>query len=610
MKIRLSEYVSTYFVNHGIEECFMVVGGGAMYLNDAFGHQKGMHCTFNHHEQASAMAAEAYARLTNKPALVSVTTGPGGINALNGVLGAYLDSLPMIIVSGQVKSTTTVRYHNQLHPDKPLRSFGDQEYDITKITKEMCKYACLLEHPNDIAYVLEKALYLANHGRKGPVWIDIPLDFQAAIIDTKQLKTYNPKEDSSHLPKPIDEKTVNTILEKIKKAKRPVIYTGNGIRLANAADVFKKVLRNLRVPVVTSWDCIDLIETENPLYVGRAGNMGDRAGNFAVQNADVLLVIGNRLSIRNVGYNYETWAREAYVIMVDIDRSEMVKHTLHINKKVWADAYDFLSCIDKIVSKEPIHAPKEWLQQGYTWKTKYPVVLNKHHKQKQANTYVAFDYLSKHLKNNSITVTSNGSCCVMGHQSWYIKKKTRFLNNNAVASMGYGLPAAIGACIANNKKEVYCLEGDGSIMMNLQELQTIVTNKLPIKIILINNEGYHSIRQSQNAFFHGRSKIGIGPESADLSFPNFKKIAAAFSIPYCSIKTNAAMVKTLDTFIQHDSYMICEIFVSTKQNFEPKSSTKVLPDGTLYSPALEDLAPFLDSEELQENMYIPLVQEK
>ena len=607
MKIRLADYIAETLIKNDIKDCFMITGGGAMFLNDAFGHNKKMHCYYNHHEQASAMAADVYARINNKPALLCVTTGPGGTNTLTGVLGAYLDSIPMIVISGQVKYETTSLY-NYKKTKRQLRSLGDQEFDITSIASKMCKYAKMLEDPTDIRYELEKAIYLCQNGRPGPVWLDIPIDFQSAIIDTNKLKAYDSKQDLKQLPKPVKQKTINDIINKINKAKRPVLYAGNGIRLADAYPEFRKLIKKLNIPVCTYWDSIDLIETDNPLYVGRAGNMGDRPGNFAIQNADLLLVIGNRLSIRNVGYNYKTWARQAEVIMVDIDEAELNKHTLHVEYPVWADAYDFITKMNKTI-KTRLNTKTDWLKTCQKWKNRYPAVDDAYYKAKQLNIYAVFDYISKQLDENTLVVSSNGSCCVVGHQTWDIKKGTRFINNNAVASMGYGLPGSIGACIANNKKEVYCLEGDGSIMMNLQELQTIVTNKLPIKIILINNNGYHSIRQSQNSFFPDKNKIGIGPQSRDLSFPDYQKIAKAFNIPYLKAKNIKQLKDVTNKLKEYDSYIICEIFVDGRQLFVPKNSSKLLENGKIISPPLEDLYPFLSKEELEENMFIDLIDE-
>ena len=609
MKIKLSDFVADFLVKNKITDGFTVVGGGAMHLNDSFGHKDGLNILYCHHEQACSIAAEAYARLNNKPALVNVTTGPGGINALNGVASAYLDSLPMFVVSGQVRYDTTIVYAKR-NDGASLRSLGDQEFNIVDTVKTMTKYAVMIDNPDDIKYHLERAYYLATHGRMGPVWIDIPVDFQAATIETDNLKSYiGTKENKDDIVQneacDFDDKKINEVLELLKNAKRPIIYAGYGIRLSGGYDVFKRVVKKLGIPVVTYWNAIDLMETEDRLYVGRGGNMGDRAGNFAVENADLILAIGTRLSIRQVGYNYKEWAKNAKVIMVDIDKEEFKKHTIHIDLAIHSDAKLFLESIEKLLNNVGTNAcESDWINICNTWKEKYKVVgPDKYNKKKDfVNVYAFIDYLSKSLHDNSLTAVSNGACCVVGSQSFYIKKGTRFHNNSAMASMGYGLPASIGACISNDKKETYCLEGDGSIMMNLQELQTIVTNKLPIKIFLINNEGYHSIRITQNNLFKEHTKVGIGEESNDLSFPSFEKIATAFGIKYLKAHNDDEMKKVVDNAIKETGPLFVEIFTDKEQVWEPKSSAKRLPDGTLVSPPLYDMEPFLPEDELRQNI--------
>lgn len=612
MRQRLADYVADFLVSHGIKDCFMITGGGATHLNDALGHHKDIQCIYNHHEQACAMAAESYARVNNHMAAVCVTTGPGGTNAITGVLGGWLDSVPMFVISGQVRYDTTARYMNQYTDGMPLRAVGDQEYDITRSVAYMCKYAVMIEDPVQIRYALEKAYYLATTGRRGPVWIDIPLNFQSCMIETDELKGYDRKEDEATVPVPVQKEVVRQIIDKIRQSERPVLYAGNGIRLSEGYTAFREVLDKLNIPVVTCWDSIDAIEDENPLYVGRGGIMGDRAGNFAVQNADLVLAVGNRLSIRQVGYSWKTWAREAYVIMVDVDPAELRKTTLHVEMPVCADAKDFFETLKEELQKEEgvIFSGRNWLDQCAAWKADYPVTQPKHWEEdgKYANVYAFVRYLSENLPDGNLTVVSNGSACVVGSHNYVIKKNARFLINSAVASMGYGLPAAIGACKAASDAVTICLEGDGSIMMNLQELQTILTNRLPIKIFLINNEGYHSIRQTQNNLFSEHSKIGIGPESGDLTFPDFKKLAEAFGYPYLEAHSNAQMKVVVKEALEMEGAVFCEIFVSTEQVFEPKSATKRLEDGTLVSPPLEDLAPFLDREEFQRNMLIAPVQ--
>ncbi len=614
--MKISDYIVDFLSKKGVTDCFMVVGGGAMFLDNSFGHAEGIRCTQFHHEQGAAMAAESYSRLENRVAALCVTSGPGGTNAITGVMGGWLDSLPMFVVSGQVRFDTTVRYWKQLvqgdlEADSfgDIRSLGDQEYDITKMTQHICKYAVMLEKPEDIRYHMEKAWYLMESGRPGPVWVDVPVNLQNTDVDVDNLRGFDPDGEgyADLLPPKFDEVKAREILEQIRNAKRPVIYAGGGVRISGGFEAFRAMVDKLGVPVCTYWNSIDLMEDDNPLYCGRGGNMGDRAGNFAVQNSDLLLVIGSRLSIRQVGYNWTTWAREAKVIMVDVDRAEMSKHTIHVDDRIWADARDFCEVMAGIIGEDaPVSPCDDWRKQCITWKEKYPVVSEAQINtgNNPVNVYGFMKSLSDSLPKGSLTAVSNGACCVAGHQSWCIKEGTRFFNNNGVASMGYGLPAAIGMCISSGKRETICLEGDGSIMMNLQELQTVITNKLPVKIFLINNNGYHSIRITQNNIFSEYSKVGIGPESGDLAFPSFEKIANAFGYEYFSIKTGDEMADKLGEALKAKGAVLCEVFTDTEQVWEPKSSARRNPDGTLSSPPLEDLAPFLPRQELQDNMYI------
>lgn len=611
MKIRLADYVANFLADHGVTDVFSVVGGGAMHLNDALGHHDSLTVTYNHHEQACAIAAEAYARLDNKIAALCVTTGPGGTNALTGVVGGWLDSIPMFVISGQVRYDTTARYALQ-YTETPLRAMGDQEYDIVKSVEHMTKYAVMIEDPKMIRYALEKAWHLATTGRPGPVWIDIPVNYQGGYIETDELEGYDPAEDDAKLPPEVTSDVIDTVIEKIKNAKRPVFHAGYGIRLSGGYEAFRSVAEKLNIPIVTYWNAVDLIEDDNYLYCGRAGNMGDRPGNWAIQNADLILAVGTRISIRQVGYNWKTWAREAEVIMVDVDKAELKKPTIHVEMPVWADAKDFLTKLDKACGSDKIFNGSEWLETCNSWKKNYPVVQPRQLEENgsTANVYAFVKYMSSKLPENSLTAVSNGACCVVGNQTYVIKKGSRMANNSAIASMGYGLPAAIGTCIGGGRRETICLEGDGSIMMNLQELQTIITLNLPIKIFLINNNGYHSIRITQNNLFKEHCKVGIGPESGDLSFPEFKKLAEAFGYRYYSASSNADMMKTVDEVLALDGPVFCEIFTDTAQVWEPKSSTKRLPDGTLVSPPLEDLAPFLPREELKNIMIVPMMDEE
>ena len=615
MKIKVSDYITQFLITHNILDVFTVVGGGAMHLNDSLGHAQEIHCLYHHHEQAAAMACEAYFRIHGRMAALCVTSGPGALNALNGVVGAYQDSIPMLIFSGQTKTNLTI-FQSGLH----LRSLGNQEFDIIGSLRHMVKYGEMIMDARKIQYCLEKAYILAQQGRPGPCWLDIPLDIQGAYVETSELKGYIGEtedylaceiyEEYTDLPKGNEiQQDIEKIILKLNTAQRPVLYAGNGIRIAGAANQLKEMARCLQLPVVTCWDSIDLMESDDPLYVGRGGTMGDRAGNFAVQNSDFLLCIGSRLNVYQVGYDVKTWAREAYVIVNDIDPEELKKPTVRIDMGVCCDAGFFMQQLVQAYQESGIlnAAHEKWISQCALWKSKYPVVMAKHYDQKQnVNVYAFMDALSRILPDDAITVVANGSASVVGSQTYYIGKGSRFLMNCGVSSMGYGLPAAIGACIANGRKGIICIEGDGSIMMNLQELQTVVTNQLPIKIFILNNNGYHQIRLTQNNIF-GNKLVGVGPESGDLSFPDYERIADAFRLSYFRIQTMEGMKEKLQQVLSLEEALICEIMCDTEQIFEPKSSAKRLEDGSLISPPLEDLAPFLPRNELEENMYIDII---
>lgn len=597
MKIKVSDYIANYIVEKGIDTMFTITGGGAMHLNDSFGHKKGLKCYYNHHEQACSTAAEGYYRVNGKMAAVCVTTGPGGTNAITGVMSAYLDSIPMIVISGQVKTTNTVKFTGL-----NLRQFGDQEFDIVRMIKYITKYSITVDNPLEIKYHLKKAFECSKNGRPGPVWLDIPLDIQSATIETNELIDY---EENNKIENNVTEEQIKIIKEKIQNAKRPIIYVGSSARLSGNLDLFNQLIEKLNIPVVVACNSIDSIPTNHRLYAGIGGCNGNRAGNFAVQNSDFILSLGCRLSLRQVGFNYETWAREAYVVMNDIDEEEMNKPSLHVDLKIKSDVGYFMKKLLEIDIKSK---KEEWIEQCQYWIEKYPVVTNKMQEGREINVYNFIKILTENLSENSVMVVGNGSACVAGSQASIVKKGFKYIMNSGSAQMGYDLPAAIGACIGNKQNEIICVTGDGSIQMNIQELQTIVTNKLQTKIFIINNDGYHSIRQTQNNFFNG-NVVGIGPESCDLSFPNMKKIANAYGIKYYSIKNNNIIEEEIKKILKEKAPLICEVFVSKTQYFEPKPSSRKLEDGTMVSSPLEDLYPFLDRNELKENMFIKLVDE-
>ena len=848
MKIKLANYISETLVANGITQNFSVTGGGAMHLNDAFGHQKGMHTLYQHHEQACAMAAESYARIYNRPALLCVTSGPGGTNAITGVLGAWLDSIPMLIISGQVRYDNTARWAEEQNGTR-LRAMGDQEFDITKSIDCMTKYSEMLTDPYRVRYALEKCIYLSQTGRPGPCWLDIPVDIQGKFIETDELIGFDPADyaaggdgwatsadattrsdayplcrnafarspyeanavdhttvtsaqahavdhatvtvaqahavdhatgtsaqanavdrasvTSAGIPvvsgssaamtspaamvaeayaaahripadadtskreaavPPVDPQQVQIILEKIRASRRPIFYTGNGIRIAGAETLFLEVAHRLGIPVVVGWNGPDIIPSDDPLYVGRPGGRGDRPGNLAVQNADLILSIGSRLNIRQVGYDFKSWARDAYVIVNDIDVEELRKPSVHCDLAVHADARQLLQCLLRelhVLGHTPAHplfqggegllrddalrvchtalarqdvknegTRLSWLATCAFYRDNYPTILPAYLAPSDptlspedpasfANVYALIKELSDQAAPGQVTVVGNGSPCVAGGQAYRIKPGTRFISQDGVASMGYGLPAAIGAAVAVHasveatpcggadaslpretadanagdaqqdhdysalaadpsfhesaddrlaaelrdpywtgrdehypayeKHDILVLTGDGSIQMNLQELQTIISHQLPIKIFVINNGGYHSIRQTQTNLFRGEPLVGIGIDSGmggvqDLSFPDMEKIAHAYGFPFIRAHHNEELHDAVAETLAIDGPAICEIMVTLTQQFLPKSAAKRLPDGSIISPPLEDLAPYLPDEEMDRIMLVPRVE--
>jgi acetolactate synthase-1/2/3 large subunit len=597
MRIKLSDYVADFLVQRGISDVFLVTGGGAMHLNDSLGHNERLKCTYNHHEQACAIAAEGYTRLSDKLAVVCVTSGPGGTNAITGVLGGWLDSIPMFVISGQVKRETTI-YATKL----PLRQLGDQEFDIISTVRNMTKYAEIIFDPNHIAYHLEKAYYLCTSGRGGPVWLDIPLDVQGAIIETDDLIHFDFQKEFNFVEQPSynTEKT-KIIIERIKSAHRPVILAGTGIRLGKSHSAFLKLVEKLNIPVVTAWNAHDLICDEHPNYCGRPGTIGNRGGNFVVQNADLLLILGCRCNIRQISYNYRQWATKAYKIIVDIDKAELYKPTINPDMPIWANVKDVIDDLlknDLTVCYTDKHT--EWLNWAKKVNNRYPATLPEYYKSDSAlNPYVFITEFTKQLRENDRIICGNGSACVISFQSGIIKSGSRMFTNSGCAAMGYGFPAAIGGAIASNGDRVICIDGDGSFQMNLQELQTVVYNKLNLKIIYLNNSGYHSIRQTQSNVFKNNSLIGVS-DGNGISFPDMEKIVWAYGIPYLKV-TNKDDINSAIRFIENDGPVFVEVVVDSTQNFEPKLSSKVLPDGKIVSPEIDDMFPFLDRKEYQEN---------
>ena len=601
-KIKVSDYIAEFLVSKGINTCFTVTGGGAMHLNDSFGHHKLMECIYNHHEQASAMAAEGYARAIGKPALVCVTSGPGATNAITGVMGAWLDSIPMVVISGQMKYETTIK-----STSVPLRQLGFQEFNIVDSVACMTKYAVMITDLKYLAYHLERALYEVNNGRKGPVWLDVPLDIQGSYIDVDEMIHFDLGDgdiEQVYIRK-VCPKLIEFIFQKINSSKKPVIIAGNGLRLANAHDEFLQVIEKLAIPVVTEWNAHDLIWDEHQNYCGRPGTIGNRGGNFVVQNSDLLISLGCQLSIRQISYEWKNFAPNAYKIAVDIDKSELIKPTLNIDYPICADVKDILTAINQSNIKSIHKINSAWHLWCRKINKKYPIVLEDYYKSNiPVNLYVFMKKLSDQLKDGDTVVASNGAACVAGLQTIEMKPFQRMFTNAGASSMGYGLAAAIGAAISDKHKHIICLEGDGSIQMNLQELQTIVHHQLKIKIFLINNQGYHSIRQTQTAIFNAaeRGLCGANKESG-ISFPDVRKIANAYEITYERIESLADANAVIQDVYYAKGPVICEVIVDPEQDFQPKLQSKVLPGGKFFTPTLEDMYPFLSEGEMMDNVF-------
>lgn len=597
MEIRIADYIVQTLAKHGIRHVFMVTGGAAMHLNDAFGRNREISKVCCHHEQTCAMAAESYFRVSNRMAAVNVTAGPGATNALTGVYGAYVDSMAMVVLSGQAKRETLVQ-----STGLPLRQLGDQEVDIVEMVKGITKYAVLIDDPSSIRYHLEKALHLASLGRPGPVWLDIPIDIQSARIDPLSLKGYRPYEEMMSEPEVSQvEGFAREIVTRMAGAKRPVIYAGTGIRLSGQYDLFLALVERLGVPVVAAWNSNDLLPNDHPAYAGRPGSIGDRAGNFTVQNSDFLLILGCRLNIRLVSYNWSSFAPNAFKVMVDADEMEMKKPTLSLDLRVHANLRNFLPLLDRSAAGwVPRHT--DWLAWCQERVLRYPVVLPEYWKlAEKVNPYCFMERLSSFLRNGEIIVCADGTACVTAFQAIEIRPGMRLFHNSGCASMGYDLPAAIGAAEAlPEKKRIICIAGDGSIMMNLQELQVIAGRKLPVKIFILNNSGYHSIRQTQGNFFPDNI-VGCGTDSG-LSFPDFSKVAAAFGLSFERCSCHAELDVSIRKTLEHEGPAVCEVMLDLAQSFAPKLSSRKLEDGSMVTSPLEDMAPFLSRKELAENM--------
>jgi acetolactate synthase-1/2/3 large subunit len=598
-KVKVSDYVARFLADRGVRHVFMVTGGGAMHLNDSLGHEARLECVFQHHEQACSIAAEGYARVSNAIGVLNVTTGPGGINALNGVFGAWTDSIPMFVVSGQVRRDTCLA----LSPVEGLRQLGDQEVDIVRIARGITKYAVLISDPLTIRFHLEKAFHLALEGRPGPVWVDIPVDVQGAYVDPDELQGFEP-EPVVAATQPDLAPACKDILERIRKAERPVIMIGTGVRIAGALPLFERVVRKLGIPVTTAWTAVDSFPSDDPLYCGRPGTIGNRGGNFTTQNADFLIIVGCRLALRQISYNWGSFARAAYKVIVDVDPAELKKPMVRPDMPIVSDAKVFFEALERQIDHDRPDPGQHsaWVNWCKERLDRYPVVRPEQRLPKgdRLNPYHFLDRMFDLMDEDAVVACGDATANVVAFQVAKVKAGQRFFGNAGCASMGYDLPAAIGAAVARGGKPVICLAGDGSLQVNIQELQTVVHNQLPVKLFVMNNDGYLSMRLTQDNFFKRRT--GEGPKTG-VSFPDIVKVASAYGLPTFRIDAGN-MNQLLPELMRREGPFVCDVLLDPDQGFEPKLGSRQRADGSIVSAQLEDMAPLLSPEELAENMLI------
>ena len=595
--IRVADYVIQFLENYGVENIFTVSGGGSIFLCDAVASAKKLKYFCCHHEQAVSYASEAYARTKNSLGVSLVTTGPGATNAISGACGSWMDSVPHLLISGQV-------FLNQTIGTTGLRQLGVQEINIIDIIKPVTKYAVMVTDPETIKYHLQKAIHLATTGRPGPVWIDIPANIQNAQINEEELIEFNSAEIPVETNLEFTEK-IAQVANLLKEAKRPLLLAGHGVRLAGATNEFLKLAEQHQIPLTTSWNADDIVNFDHDLFIGRPGAFASRGVNFAIQNADLLISIGSRLPFMITGYNSKDFARNARVVMVDIDQTELDKSCLNIFSKVLSDANDFLVALNQQLLKGQFQAPQEWIKHCQNWKQKYPVILPEYKDHEGSiNSYYFMDLLSDLLKANDVIVTDMGLSFVGTHQAFRTKKGQKLMTNSGFAPMGWGLPAAVGACIAHGKQQTICLSGEGGLMMNIQELATIMHHKLPIKLFIYNNGGYLTIKQTQQLGFNGR--LMGSDEDSGISFPDFVKVAEAHGIPAIRLDSHENLKENIQKFLEQEGMGVCDLILDNEQEQCPKAINRRKPDGTTEPTVFEDMYPFLSKEEIESNMLPPV----
>lgn len=594
MTAKVSDLIAEFFERTDMRHVFGIIGAGNAHLFDSIGSRDTTEIVCVHHEQAATMAVQTYYRVSGRITAALLTTGGGSTNGLTGVVGAWMDSIPCLIVSGNENSRFT-------HADNPLRIWGVQGYDSTAAVEQVTKYAVRVTDPARVLYELEKAYHIAGSGKPGPVWIDIPMDIQAARIDPATIAHFVPEAP------PASDLAAATaqVAAMLRKAERPVLWLGNGIRLAGAAARAQAFVETLGVPALVSWAGIDLVPSEHPLLFGRAGVYGQRAGNFVLQNADLVIAVGTRLAIPQIGYVLDEFARAAELVVVDIDPDETAKHGARVALPIVADAGDFMAALVAELDSAPVAAPAAWIAQCDAYRTHYPWVGPEHADQPPfINSYRFMDRLHDHLKPDQVIVTDMGTALLSGHQVLKLAADQRLMTSTGLGEMGYGLPGAIGASFARDRGEVLCLNCDGGMMMNLQELQTVVHHQLPIKLIIFNNDGYLMIKHTQTNLFAGRG-VGVDRKTG-VSCPDFSKLAHAFGMPAYQIRSWEDFDSVLPQVQAETGPVICEVFMHPNQLFVPKLSLAPRPDGTIVSPPIEDLSPLLPRDELRAAMIVGL----
>ena len=591
--MRVADFVIKFLEEKKISTVFTVSGGGSIFLCDAFYKSKRLNYVSCHHEQAVSFATESFSRVNSKPGAAIITTGPGGTNCTTGVACCWIDSVPSIFISGQV-------YLNQTIKNTGVRQVGVQEFDIISMVKSCTKYAVMIKDPNSIKYHLEKAYFLTNHKRPGPVWIDIPANIQNAQIDPRKLKGFSQNKNKKTLKNKNLDKKIKRVADMMIKSKRPLIHLGQGVKISKAENYLRKIIEKYKIPFALTWNASDLMESSHKYYAGRPGAFAERGSNFIIQNCDFYLAIGTRLPFMVTGYNSKDFARKAKKIMVDIDPKELKNSNVNLDEKICCDAKYFLKTLFKFLGNKIIFSDK-WLTYCKDIRKKYPIVLEEFRKQKKyINSYDFVDNLSNVLNREDIIVTDMGLSFVGTHQTFRIKNGQKLFTNSGHAPMGWGLPAAIGASFASKNKKIICLTGEGGLQMNIQEFATIMHHQLPIKTFIYNNGGYLTIKQTQQLGF--KSRIMGSTYDTGLSFPNYKKIAESHKIQYVKIKNNINLKDKLKKILNHNKPVVCELIMDNEQEQMPKAINKRLPNGKSVATKFEDMYPFLPFDEIKKNM--------